>query len=77
MEWVGLIVGETTHGVVIIGIVLMDGTTTTDGVMDMDGTTTDGIMDTVDTEEVVMYMVVGPQIETPLFILILVDLIYY
>ena len=55
----------------------MDGTTTTDGVMDMDGTTTDGIMDTVDTEEVVMdmYMVVGPQIETPLFILILVDLI--
>ena len=76
MEWVGLIVGETTHGVVIIGIVLMDGTTTTDGVMDMDGTTTDGIMD---TEEVVMdmYMAVGPQIETPLFILILVDLIYY
>jgi hypothetical protein len=55
MEWVGLMVGETTHGVVINGIVLMDGITTTDGVMDMDGTmdgiTTDGI---TDTEEVVM-----------------------
>ena len=36
MEWDGLMVGETTHGVVINGIVLMDGITTTDGVMDME-----------------------------------------
>ena len=38
MVWDGLTVGETTHGVVINGVILMDGITTTDGVMDMDGT---------------------------------------
>ena len=62
-EWDGLTVGETTHGVVIIGTHLTDGTTTMDGVMDMDGTmdgtmagtTTDGI---TDTEEVVMYLII-------------------
>tara|TARA_R110001599_G_scaffold35563_5_gene112263 strand:- start:1 stop:201 length:201 start_codon:yes stop_codon:yes gene_type:complete len=38
-EWDGLTVGETTHGVVIIGIVLMDGITTTDGETDTVGIT--------------------------------------
>jgi hypothetical protein len=55
MEWVGLMVGETTHGVVIIGIVLMDGITTTDGETDTVGITLQhfmGIVGIIIIEEV-------------------------
>jgi len=53
-EWDGLTVGETTHGVVIIGTHRMDGITITDGAMDMDGITTDGITDTEEVTYLIM-----------------------